>query len=233
MRGFMFNNKHSYKDFGLILKKRSIQPPSKKKIKADVPFMNGYYDFSTVATNGEQVYTNRTIEIELGIPSISKSQLHIWYSNILEWLMDTGQQKLIFDDISDIYFLAEIEQAPALDEIIHFGEMKINFVAEPFKYGVNLEGSDIWDTFNFETDYAQITEFEVEGTKTITLYNSGRPVIPIINASSNMTATLGGYTTNLIEGDNKDYQFKLQTGANTIIVNGIGQIKFIFRKEML
>ena len=58
--GIIKNNKHSYNDFGLKILSRELNPPSKKKIKETLPFMNGSYDFSLLC--GENVYEERTIK---------------------------------------------------------------------------------------------------------------------------------------------------------------------------
>jgi phage-related protein len=149
------------------------------------------------------------------------------------WLQDTGKQQLIFDDIPDYYFYAEVEEISNFEEILNFGRITITFIADPFKKGINEVGNEAWDTFNFETDYMQDIEFDVNGTKTISLYNPGRIVAPLVNCTSSITVINNGYTANFIAGDNKDWRLKLQPGANTLSINGTGHIKFIFRKELL
>lgn len=233
MKGFKFNNEHSYDDYNLLLESKKILPPAKKKIKTDVPFMNGTYDFSTIATNGENVFTERTIEVVFNLIANNKEILYMKYSEILEWLSDTGQQQLIFDDIKDYYFLAEVEGITDFNEAIRIGKFKVIFTCQPFKMGINLEGADIWDTFNFEIDVAQDVVFDVVGTKTINIRNVGRLVCPIINASAPMSLVFNSKTYNLIAGDNRIYGLKLLNGDNNMIVNGTGHINFIFRKTSL
>lgn len=231
--GFTYNSKHSYNDIGLIMDSKQISPPGKIKIKDTVPFMSGTYDFSTIGTNGEPVYGEREIKVILGLPTRSKEKLHVFYSQILEWLQDTGRQQLIFDDICDYYFMAEVESASSFEEMLKFGKLTVNFTCQPFKIGVNLEGSDIWDTFNFEVDVAQDTEFDITGSKTVNIINVGRLVCPTINTNASMSITFHSNTYNLAIGDNKFYDLKLQPGDNNMTVNGTGHIKFIFRKQVL
>lgn len=228
-----FNGKKETEIEGVSLIGRTISTPSKKKIKEDIPFMNGFYDFSTVGSNGEIVYNPREINLIFAINAIDKEHLQLKYSQIMEWLLDTGQQQLIFDDIPDFYFLAEVEEASSLEEVYKFGKLEIKFVAEPFKYGVNLEGADFWDTFNFEIDVLQDTEFDVVETKTVNIINVGRSVMPTINVDAAMTVAFNSKTYNLAAGDNKLYDFMLQNGDNSITINGTGHIKFIFRKQTL
>ena len=232
--GFIFNNKHNYNDFGLIMESKSIQPPSKKKIKVDVPFMNGSYDFSTVGSNGELTYTERSIKLVLVLPTLSKQRLHTLYSEVLEWLQDTGQNKIIFDDIPDYYFMGEIEDSSSFEEIVVCGKLTVTFICEPFKIGTSIEGTNqLWDTFNFETDYLQNTDFDVVGSKNIIIYNTGRSTSPMISASVAMSVTINGTTFSLYQGDNVDYRFKFKNGANTIVATGNGKIGFYFRKQVL
>jgi predicted phage tail component-like protein len=233
MHGFKFNGKHNYTDFGVLMESKTIFPPSKKKTKSSVPFMNGSYDFSTVATGGDVVFNERKIEVVMSLTAWSKEQLLSLYSNVLEWIADTGQQQLIFDDIPECFFLAEVEEAADFEEVASFGKMKVTFVAEPFKQGLNYEGSNIWDTFNFETDVLQDVEFDIVTSGTITLVNVGRVVTPVINVDAAMTAYLNSKEYNLSPGDNSFFGFKLANGSNTIAVTGTGRIKFIFRKESL
>lgn len=231
--GLKFNGKHSYWDYGLLMESKSIQPPSKKKIKADVPGMNGSYDFSTIASGGEIVYTERSITVRFGLPTKSKTKLYILYTKVLQWLEDTPKNQLIFDDVKGYYYIAEIENMPTFDEVFCFGKLEVTFVAESFKTSLDFIGNDIWDTFNFLEDYMQTVNYTVYSTLTVTVYNKGRLIVPIINVSANMTVLVGSKTYNLVAGDNKVYGLKLQNGANELIFNGNGTAKVIFRAVSL
>lgn len=220
-------------DIGVVVENINIQLPSKTKIKETVPFMHGTYDFSTIGTGGEPVYGERNIIINFNFIERSREALYVKYSKVMEWL-DIGRNKLIFSHIPDYYFIAEVENAPEFEEVIRrAGKLKIEFVCQPFKIGVNLEGSDIWDTFNFEIDVAQDTQFDVTDTKTVNIINVGRNACPTINTNSNMSIVYNSKIYNLSIGDNKFYDLKLISGNNSIVINGIGKIKFIFRKEVL
>ncbi|MBU3153507.1 distal tail protein Dit [Clostridium estertheticum] len=235
MYGITFNGKHSFDDYDLFVMSKSIQPPSKDKIKVPVPFMQGGgWDFSTVGSNGEIIYNTREITIKFCIDTTNVSQLYVKYSEILEWLQGTGQQKLVFDDISDYYFMAEAETPPTFSTFIMLGELEVKFVADPFKIGVDYATNNLWDTFNFEEDYLQDGEYDIVGTKTITLYNPKRLVMPTINVSTAMSIIYNSKTYNLVVGDNKLYGLKLANSVNNIIIiNGTGHIKILFKKVSL
>lgn len=233
LRGFKFNNKHN-SEFGVAMETKTIQYPSKKKIKDSVPFMNGSYDFSTIGSNNEIVYEEREITIVLGLPAKNKDQLQFLYSTILEWLVDTGKQKLVFDGLNEYYFMAEVESNSSLAEVMTYGRLELKFVAEPFKKSEYYVGNDIWDIFNFEEDYAQDTKYTINNSTKILIYNPGRTIRPIIKSSNNMTMIDNknkSYTINI--GENNLYGFHLLHGLNNITFNGSGNVEFIFRKEKL
>ena len=232
LKGFTFNNKHN-KNFGTVMHSKSIQPPSKKKIKESVPFMDGSYDFSTVGSNGEINYNERVITIVLGLPADSKERLQIMYSKVLEWLMDSGQCRLIFDDDPMYYYVAEVEQTSTFEQVMEFGRLTVTFTAEPFKSSINYMVDDIWDIFNFEEDVVQELQFNVETTKAISIYNAGRITTPTINVDSELSIVSKGVTYTLLSGDNTFYDLKLYHGYNDMVINGNGNIKFLFRKQVM
>lgn len=218
---------------GLFLSDRKIYAPSKKKIKVEIPFMSGSYDFSTVGSDEDIVYGDRVIECKFGIKSKSKAELQVRYNQFLNWLYDIGRCKLMFDDLPEVYFLGEIEKEPSWREIVVYGETTVIFVCEPFKYGKEYEGADIWDTFNFETDYSQVTVFNVSSSKNVSIYNPGKNVIPDVIVSADMRCALNGYTASFTTNKTKDYSFKLLNGFNSISISGIGTIEFKFRKMVI
>ncbi len=237
MYGITFNGKHSLKDMGLYAESKTINAPSKKKITDSVPFMHGLYDFSTVGSNGEQVYDTRTITVTLRIIAYSMEELHTVYSQALEWLMDAGKQKLQFDFMPDFYFMTEVQDAPDWDKFLKYGLLTVDFMCDPFKYSNSYMGDDIWDTFNFLTDYTQYTnEFEImEPFTTVVMYNNGRFITPVINCSSSMTLRVNGEDKEykLNAGDNKVWGLKLKNGKNELIFAGSGTVKILFRWESL
>lgn len=232
LRGVTFNDIHN-NNIGLVMQSKLIQSPSKKKIKDSVPFMNGSYDFSTVGSNGELIYNERDITVVFGLPAETKEGLQVLYSKAMEWLVDTGKHKLVFDVMKDYYFMAEVEDATSFEETMEFGKLEVKFLADPFKYSINYIGLDLWDTFNFEEDIVQDSAYDVSGSRTINLYNPGRSVRPVINCNSPMTIIQNGRSYNLSTGDNKPYGFYLTTSMNLLTINGTGRINFIFRKESL
>lgn len=233
MNGITFNQKHSFADFGLILNNRTITTPSKKKIKSDIPGMNSVYDFSTVASKGELIFNQRAIQCVFTLLASSKQELQSQASRVAEWLQDTPQGQLVFDDITYFYFMAEVEGEISINENHNIAEITVQFIAEPFKTSFTDVGSTIWNTFNFLEDTLQDNSFDVVGTKTVIIYNPGRLTMPTINCSAPMSVIFLGKTYALVAGDNYPYGLKLLNGENTLVINGTGHIAVLFRKVVL
>ena len=231
--GITFNEKHSYRDFGLRVLEKHIGNPSKIKRKERVPFSNQIYDFSNIY--GGQEYEERHLTYVFNLRDYDKVNLAIKKVEILNWLMQPNEKIQLLDDyIPGYYFLAEVEEAPDFDELRFRGVFTINFTAYPFKIGEYEEGNDLWDPFNFLLDVAQITDFEVAGTKAVTLYNPGASIIkPKIRSSSPMQIIKDGITYKVPVGESESHDFILQQGENKMTIKGIGKISFHFRKELI
>ena len=232
LRGVKINGKHN-KEFGIAMESASIGFPAKKKIKETVPFMNGYYDFSTIGSNGEIMYEEREVDITFGIPAQSKEELQYMYSKILEWRVDISNSQIIFDSMPDYYFEGEVTDSSTIEETMAYGKLQLKFICEPFKKSVSYIGDCLWDTFNFEEDYLEDSSFFISGTGTVGIHNPGRSVRPIINCSSPATMTHNGKTYNLGIGDNEVYGFYFTNGFNQMTITTTGTVSFRFRKETL
>lgn len=227
-----FNSK-TPEELGVYFLKKTVLSPSKKKIKENIAFMDSVYDFSSVATMGEPIYTQRIIKCTFAIVGRSKEELHSFYTLALDWLMTPGQQKLEFDDMPGYYYLGEVEETSSFDEVVIIGEMEVTFICEPFKYSVDLVGHEAWDNFNFLLDYMQDTSYTINGNQTISIINQGKNLVPYIVCSSAMTLTLRGYSYNLTAGEQRNFGIILLHGDNSLAITGNGTIEFKFRRELL
>src|SRR5690625_5026438 len=237
MYGFRYNGKHTYDDFGITVSEKDVGYPEKNKIKVAVPFSNIEYDFSEVY--GDQTYTERPITFVLNV--IDKhvlndtQRVNALETSLVNWLMNSnGKQRLYDDAMPGYYYLAEVEGGLNFDELWNHGKLTVVFTAYPFMISEHAEGNDIWDTFNFELDVAQITEFEVNGSLEVVLYNVGTPNIsPSIEASSPMEVIKDNTTYNIPSGTSKSDEFRLRSGENNLTIKGNGSIKFKFYKELI
>lgn len=230
--GIIKNNKHSYNDFGLKILSRELNPPSKKKIKETLPFMNGSYDFSLLC--GENVYEERTIKYVFDFRYKDKIDFFNKKIAITDWLLNSCKEPLYDDLIPGYYFIAECDDSILFDEGYIDCEVTVTFNAYPFKISTLQDGHDIWDDFNFELDMVQDTIFEVNGTKDIILYNNGAIGInPTVICSNNIEVTKGNSVYKFKQGESKTWAFKLDKGINTLTLKGTGTIEFKWCKEVL
>lgn len=234
IHGIRKSDKHSYYDFGLIMIDRTIETPSKNKIKVNIPYTNGYYDFSNLY--GEATYEERKLTYKFRLKGSNIKSVNNKYTNILKWLTD-GKQEPLFDDLfKGYYFLAECEgdvNFKELDTNKKFATIEVTFNAYPFKISTMQDGHDTWDDFNFELDMVQDTKFIVNGTQSVKLYNNGSIAInPTIVCSSDMQIKKGSNIYNFKQGTSKSI-FKLDKGLNDLIIIGNGTIEFKWYKELL
>lgn len=236
MKGIEYNGKHSYRDFGLTIAERHIGNPSKIKRKQRVPFSNVEYDLSTIY--GDQEYGNRELMYKFNVIN-PRNQTKEYFTSlkiaVLNWLLETNALSKLYDDsIPGYYFMAEVDNGPDLEENTADGTITAIFNAYPFKISELREGNDIWDTFNFLLDYAQITEFTISGTDEVVLYNPGTPnVTPTIISSSTFTIKQDNITYSIPQGQTKSDDFVLRKGGNKLTITGNGTIEFLFYKELI
>ncbi|WP_142344636.1 phage tail protein [Bacillus cereus] len=232
--GIEFNNKHSYRDFGLTIADKTIGYPSKIKRTERIPFSNTVYDFSNLY--GGQEYTERELTYTFNVlgPNRTKQEYVVLQTEVINWLFRTaGKVPLRDEDFPGYYFLAEVVSRPESVYKMVGGTLTITFTAYSFQIAEE-EGNDLWDPFNFLLDHAQPTEFSIYGANTVFLYNeSVASVYPVIRASAPMQVVMGNTTYQVPAGESNAYELALQAGDNTLKILGHGIISFHFHKEIL
>lgn len=102
MRGISFNKKHSYWDWGLLLKSApKITSPEPKTHYVDIPGAHGSMDL-TEALTGKVQYKNRTIEAEF-ITLADRENWSAIYSDILSALHGQMVEIALDDDPTHYY----------------------------------------------------------------------------------------------------------------------------------
>lgn len=235
--GIKFDGKHSYNDMGYTMPaERDIGFPSKEKIIVQIPFSNAEYDFSELY--GSQTYGSRELKYQFNVlrrGNYTPHAMQMEKTKLINWLMNTGGRKKLYDDtIPGYYFLAEVESAADFQDDWETGTMTVTFRAYPFMIAELHEGNDMWDSFNFDLDVAQTTDFTVNGTLVVTLINAGvSDIVPEIRASNSMRIITGGVTYSVPTGVTKGSDFVLKSGESVLRINGNGTISFRFYKELI
>ena len=229
-----FNNLKSFDDFELKIKSVEVSYPTPKIIKESVPFQNGEYDFTELY--GEITYSNRSIKVNFeydGFKAATRNRLYTFYTKVINWLYNAGENELIIDyEVG--FFKGRVVYVSSIEVLSGSGEITVEFDCYPFRIYKQFEGSDIWDDFNFELDYIQETKFDVEGSRSINIINSSsKKIIPTVICSGNFDVVKGAITHKFNIGTTKNWRFILDKGENNLILNGTGNIEFVFRKEVL
>lgn len=158
IRGISFNGQNSL-DLGLTMPNDpQIQFPSKIKNKLRIPGTNIIYDRNTRPFH--QQFEEREIICTFNVinfTDITIEQTHHVGTKLINWLMgEPGKKRLQLDTDPHYYYMAEVEDVGDLEtDLFEFGILEVVFTAMPYKERVVHEGHDIWNEFNFETDYAQ------------------------------------------------------------------------------
>lgn len=220
--GVTICDKHSFKDFGLIMTNKVISGPTPKTKKVAVPARNGSVDMTEVLTNDVR-YNDRTINISFfagdkldALPDII-SQIQIAWAG--------EKTKIAFDDDMAFYWLGRIE---SIEPVTNGRIITINITAtvDPYKYSIQSTADDwLWDPFDFDIGIIQeLYDLKVNGTLSVDIIGVYKYDNPIIISDSNMAVTHNGVTANIHPGSQVLYDIVLSEGTNTLTFTGNGTV---------
>lgn len=233
MKGVMFGDKHSFRDWGLILKSRpEISSPEPKYVYVDIPEADGQIDL-TESLTGNVAYNNRTVKCEFNVIDARNRWDNI-YSEILDYLH--GQKmKFIKDEDSSYYYIGRF-QVDEWKSDKRTSTIIISGNVEPYKLEMfsSLENWE-WDSFNFETGV--IREWSgliVDGTLLIEVVGSRKPVVPTFTVKSDDGSGIDvkwkGTTYSLSDGTSKVANITFHgTTKETLTITGNGTITIDYR----
>ena len=232
MNGVTFGDKHSYRDWGLILKSRPVlSPQSKKTLYIDIPGSDGVLDL-TESLTGDVKFENRTITCEFNVIDSRKRWSNI-YSEILDYLH--GQRiKIILDEDPTYYYVGRFQVNEwKSDKVTSLITIEGN--VEPYKLEICSSLDDWeWDSFNFETGIIrQWKDLTVGDSLTITVVGTRKTVVPSFivqsNDGSGMTVTFDGRTYNLSDGVNRVVNINIKQETQTLVFTGNGTVSIDYR----
>ena len=233
-RGLYFNGHHS-QEFGLVeTTDDSIGMPAKTKYVVNLVGSNTVLDLSNLYG---PTYAERTIQKTFICNQAmwtAANQYELW-TEVVNWLMAPDTKTELIDDVmSDWHYMAEVQEAPTFKEGLHVATITVSFTCYPFRIKNTPEFDDVWDTFNFASDYAQEVSFDTHGRSAGVLFNVGVANIPLtITATASLTMELNGVTYDLSQGSNTETELVLTPGENTIAFAGNGQAKVSWYAEVI
>jgi hypothetical protein len=129
--GITFLDKHSYNDFGIWIKQKTIGSPKPQIKTVTVPGMSGTWDFSTYPT-GQVEYDERELVYVFEMIENTKEECNAKKAEVEAWLFGaTGKTALVDDTISG-KFMAKCESID-VQESGRVYTLTANFTAYPFR----------------------------------------------------------------------------------------------------
>ena len=219
--------------YDMRLVERTAPTPTEKSKTESVPFMHGHYDFGSIL--GERLFENRPISYTFHINERDVTRRKHTQTALENRLMREGITTLVDTYSPNYFYRGKVTSVSTTDDHVYKRLIvQIEFDCYPFKVSQIAEGSDIWDTFNFELDVMQDVEYQINGTVTVTLINPGTPsVAPKVTVSSGMTVQFVNQLYTFPAGTSKNEGLRLHSGENTLVIIGNGTISFNFYKELM
>lgn len=182
MIGFMINNKHSYRDYGLVLQNPyQLTPPMPRTHYVSVPGRSGQLDL-TESLTGRVEYENRILTLELG--GIKTD----WPSFFTLFLREVHGKvvKIIFDNDKSQYFLGRAKVVEGFEKVGRLGTFLVEVECEPYRYNTAV--------------YSYTGT--VTSKATVTAPSSVMPIIPEI------TCTIATGDTLKVTNNNQSFSLK-------------------------
>lgn len=232
MDGVTFGTKHSYRDWGLLLKSRPvISPPSPKTVYVDIPGSDGVIDL-TESLTGDVKFDNRTIKCEFVVLDARNRWSDI-YSEIMDYLH--GQRMRVRLDEDPTYYYEGRLQVNEWKSDKVTSTITIEGDVEPYKMEMfsSLEDWE-WDSFNFETGIIRnYKEIRVDESLTFMIEGRRKSVVPsftvVSDDGSGLQVRFNGTTYDLPDGTSRVLNIVIKNGTNTLYFTGNGTVSIDYR----
>lgn len=209
MNGVTFGSKHSYTDYGLILKSKTIGAAAIKTKTVDIEGGHGSLDYT--AFFGEPKYNNRTLTFTFASTKHTLSFIQS-YSDLMNSLH--GQKmKIILDEDPNYHYVGRLSVVD-YSTSGKIPTITVTADCEPFKYK------------NTMTTVSRA----VSVSASITLPNMRKKVVPTITTTAEMTIVFGGRTSTMAAGTFVIPTLELTEGDNVVTVTGTGNITFKYQE---
>ena len=215
-RGTDFGGIHSNFDLQLIQQKVEVQPAEPKLNLNEIPGADGFRDYSE-APAGRVTYKPRKIIWTFALyPGANWDEKHSEVAGKLNGL----SCRITLDTDPDYYYQGRLVVAGYnVDRTLR--QITVEATCQPYK----LKQTETSDTTALGTSY-----------KTLTLWNSRRPVIPIITVTTPTTLLWKGASYAIAAGTHKILAIELQEGVNELqakVASGTGSLTVTYQEGAL
>lgn len=212
-KGILFNNLHSYRDFGLVLTDVNIPPATPKTSYIDIPGSDEPLD--TTESLGEVRYNPRNCKFVFVLDSSVKMS----FENIKEDVNNALNGKVckITLDVDDEFYYYGRVQVEGYAQRGNFKQIVITAKVQPYK---------------LRREYTKIVaNIQIEGT--ISCTNLRKSTVPTITADADFTLEFNGMSVSIAAGENIVPDIKFVQGENTVTCVGTGNITFTYQEGSL
>lgn len=231
--GVLFNEKHSYRDWGMYLKTRPvISPPKPKTVYVNLPEADGQIDL-TQALTGEVAFESRTITCTFTVLD-ARERWPFLYSEIMDYLHGENI-KVVFDDDPSYYYEGRF-QVDQWQSNKMSSTLVITGIVDPYKMERSSSLNDwLWDPFCFETDVVRNwLDIRIDGNLTMAVVGGRKSVVPTFtvsldNANNPIKLTIEKKNYQLVNGKNRNPNIVIREGKQNLIFNGHGTVSIDYR----
>lgn len=209
MKGVTFGERHSYRNFNLILIEKEIGAPHVKTKLIEIDGADGSIDLTDFF--GEPKYGNVTHRFTFS-SIVPWNDLLSQYSEVKNALHGK-KLRIILDDDPSFYYVGRCYVSSFTNEK-NISTITVECECEPYKYKLNQT----------------VVTRAVSGTADITLTNSRKRAVPTITATASMTLVFGDGSWAKGAGTYTIPELELTEGANHVTVTGVGNITFTWQE---
>lgn len=196
----------------------SLSSAEYKQTLIEVPGrIDGPLDYSTAQTDGEPVYSSRTLTATL---ESSEGDRLARKRRIREMvnLLDGRELDILLPDEDWYHLRGRVKVTPLYNDPAH-ASVQVTATCAPWLYAIE------------ETEYRFTA---TAAAQTATIKNNGRrPVIPSVGVLGSVNLTFGGHSWALSEGSYKLPDLYLPQGTHEITYSGSGELKLVYREGVL
>ncbi len=196
----------------------ALSDAEQKTVYLDIPGSNGLLDASTVLTDGEPVYSNRTLTATFECSEGTRMEREARISRMVNWL-DGWRMNITLPDDPLHYITGRVHVKRLYNDPAH-ASVQVDATCDPWRYNVS------------ETSYGvQATT----AAQTLTLVNSGRrAVVPTLTITGgSVLVAAGANSWALGAGVYALPDLYLKSGTTPITYSGTGSLLVTYREAVL
>ena len=215
MNGVKFDEKHSIKDWDLLMTSKNIGEPEVKTNYLSIPGRDGMLDL-TEALGGIK-YNNRTLTFEFDL----FQNPCIWWdlkTEISNYLHGK-KRKIILDADNKFYYFGRCRISSFTNDTT-VAHLTIECECDPYKYKLNLTKK----------------QFQIPpgvNNKKIAIYNLEREIVPTIYVDKDVVIEFNGESFQLTKGENIILNIVLKKGENIFTIGSSVNIEFEYQEATL